>query len=114
MPSLHVPSPGFFDIARCFPARPPDSALAEMRCGVWRADPGYARISEESMPSLLGSLDLVPQAVVCGFEWGIAGQDVWDVARRLELVDQEQRGFAYAGAAMAFAIRDAVAGGGRR
>ncbi|SDH49492.1 Protein of unknown function [Actinokineospora alba] len=56
-------------------------------------------------------LEAIPQAVVCGFEWGIAGRDLWDVERRLELVEPEQRGFAYEGAAMAFAIRDAMAGG---
>jgi hypothetical protein len=96
---------------------------------------------EESMPSFLGSLrqfvlapklsdvtfaergfpgagspaterlEAIPQAVVCGFEWGIAGRDLWDVERRLELVEPEQRGFAYEGAAMAFAVRDAMAGG---
>lgn len=60
-------------------------------------------------------LEAVPQAVVCGFEWGIAGRDLWEVTRRLELVEPEQRGFAYEGAAMAFAVRDAMAGGsGRR
>lgn len=56
-------------------------------------------------------LEAIPQAVVCGFEWGIACRDLWDVERRLELVELEQRGFAYEGAAMAFAVRDAMAGG---
>ena len=56
-------------------------------------------------------LEAIPQAVVCGFEWGIAGRDLWEVERRLELVEPEQRGFAYEGAAMAFAVRDAMAGG---
>jgi hypothetical protein len=56
-------------------------------------------------------LEAIPQAVVCGFEWGIAGRDLWDVERRLELVLPEQRGFAYEGAAMAFAVRDSMAGG---
>ncbi|MGH3756332.1 DUF1702 family protein [Actinophytocola sp.] len=60
-------------------------------------------------------LEAIPQAVVCGFEWGIAARDLWEVRRRLELVEPEQRGFAYEGAAMAFAVRDAMAGGsGRR
>jgi hypothetical protein len=56
-------------------------------------------------------LEAIPQAVVCGFEWGIAGRSLWEVERRLELVEQEQKGFAYEGAAMAFSIRDAMAGG---
>lgn len=60
-------------------------------------------------------LEAIPQAVVCGFEWGIAGRDLWEVVQRLELVEPEQRGFAYEGAAMAFTVRDAMAGGsGRR
>jgi enediyne biosynthesis protein E2 len=80
---------------------------------------------EESMPSILGSLrqavlaprlstvtfagrgfpgatspaagrlEAIPQAVVCGFEWGIAGSTLWEVERRLELVEPEQKGFAY-------------------
>lgn len=56
-------------------------------------------------------LEAIPQAVVCGFEWGIACRDLWDVERRLELIEPEQRGFAYEGAAMAFAVRDAMTGG---
>jgi enediyne biosynthesis protein E2 len=60
-------------------------------------------------------LEAIPQTVVCGFEWGIAARDLWNVRRRLDLVEPEQRGFAYEGAAMAFTIRDAMAGGrGRR
>ncbi len=56
-------------------------------------------------------LEAIPQAVVCGFEWGIAARDLWEVERRLELVEVEQRGFAYEGATMAFTVRDAMAGG---
>ncbi|MGW5051290.1 DUF1702 family protein [Actinokineospora sp. NPDC004072] len=56
-------------------------------------------------------LEAIPQSVICGFEWGIAARDLWEVERRLELVVPEQRGFAYEGAAMAFAVRDAMAGG---
>jgi hypothetical protein len=55
-------------------------------------------------------LEAVPQAVVCGFEWAIAARDLTDVRRRLRLVDEEQRGFAYEGAAMACTILDAVRG----
>jgi hypothetical protein len=55
-------------------------------------------------------LEAVPQAVVCGFEWGIAAPDVRDVQRRLRLVDPEQRGFAYEGATMAFTILDSIRG----
>jgi hypothetical protein len=56
-------------------------------------------------------LESIPQSVVCGFEWGIEQRELWDVERRLATVAPELRGFAYEGAAMAFAVRDAMAGG---
>jgi enediyne biosynthesis protein E2 len=55
-------------------------------------------------------LEAVPQAVVAGFEWGIDGGDLWQLARRLDMVDPELRGFAYEGATMACAIRDTTGG----
>jgi hypothetical protein len=58
-----------------------------------------------------GHLESVPQSVICGFEWGIEHRTLWDVERRLEAVSPDNRGFAYEGAAMAFAVRDAMAGG---
>lgn len=56
-------------------------------------------------------LEPIPQSVVCGFEWGIEHRAQWDVERRLATVSPELRGFAYEGAAMAYAVRDAMAGG---
>jgi enediyne biosynthesis protein E2 len=56
-------------------------------------------------------LEAVPQAVVCGFEWGIDARDQWEVERRLSLVTPEHRGFAYEGVTMAFTILDAMRGG---
>jgi enediyne biosynthesis protein E2 len=56
-------------------------------------------------------LESIPESVVCGFEWGIEHRALWDVERRLATVSPELRGFAYEGAAMAFAVRDAMAGG---
>ncbi|MEV7008601.1 DUF1702 family protein [Streptosporangium sp. NPDC051022] len=56
-------------------------------------------------------LEAIPQAVVCGFEWGINARDQWEVERRLGMVDQELRGFAYEGATMAFTVLDAMSGG---
>jgi hypothetical protein len=56
-------------------------------------------------------LEAIPQAVICGFEWGIDSRDLWEVERRLAMVEPELRGFAYEGATMAFTIRDAMAGG---
>ncbi|MFF9347133.1 DUF1702 family protein [Streptomyces sp. NPDC014734] len=53
-------------------------------------------------------LEAVPQAVVCGFEWGIADRDLAETERRLSMVDQELRGFAYEGATMACVVRDAM------
>ncbi|GAA1011009.1 hypothetical protein Aple_066930 [Acrocarpospora pleiomorpha] len=56
-------------------------------------------------------LEAIPQAVICGFEWGIDARDQWEVERRLELVEPVQRGFAYEGATMAFTVVDAMGGG---
>ncbi|MEU7821735.1 DUF1702 family protein [Catellatospora sp. NPDC049133] len=56
-------------------------------------------------------LEAIPQAVVCGFEWAIDARTLWEVERRLDLVEPEMRGFAYEGATMAYTIRDAMAGG---
>lgn len=55
-------------------------------------------------------LEAVPQAVVCGFEWAMAAHDLTDLNRRLRLVDEEQRGFAYEGAVMAYTILDTIRG----
>jgi hypothetical protein len=55
-------------------------------------------------------LEAVPQAVVCGFEWAIAAHDLTDLNRRLRLIEEEQRGFAYEGAVMAYTILDTVRG----
>lgn len=60
-------------------------------------------------------LEAIPQAVVCGFEWAIEARDLWQLRRRLSLVEPELRGFAYEGATMAYTVRDAMAAGrGRR
>lgn len=58
-------------------------------------------------------LEGIPQAVICGFEWGIDARDQWEVERRLDLVDAEQRGFAYEGVTMAFTVLDAMGRGHR-
>lgn len=58
-------------------------------------------------------LEAVPQAVICGFEWGIQARDQWEVERRLSLVEPEVRGFAYEGATMAFTVLDAMGRGHR-
>ncbi|HKN97068.1 MAG TPA: DUF1702 family protein [Pseudonocardiaceae bacterium] len=56
-------------------------------------------------------LEAIPQSVICGFEWGMEARDLWEIERRLNLVDPELRGFAYEGATMGFTVRDAMAGG---
>jgi hypothetical protein len=56
-------------------------------------------------------LEAIPQSVVCGFEWGIETGRLWELERRLEMVDPELRGFAYEGATMAYTVRDAMAAG---
>jgi hypothetical protein len=58
-------------------------------------------------------LEAIPQAVICGFEWGIDARGQWELERRLDLVDGELRGFAYEGATMAFTILDATGRGQR-
>jgi Protein of unknown function (DUF1702) len=58
-------------------------------------------------------LEAIPQAVICGFEWGIDARDQWEVERRLDLVDAELRGFAYEGVTMAFTVLDAMGRGHR-
>jgi enediyne biosynthesis protein E2 len=55
-------------------------------------------------------LEAIPEAVVCGFEWAIAGATVADLHRRLRLMDPEHQGFGYEGAAMACTILDSVRG----
>src|SRR6202000_1323509 len=56
------------------------------------------------------AMEAVPQAVVIGFEWGIDGGGLKDLALRLESVDTELRGFAYEGATMALPIKDSPGG----
>src|SRR5690348_16479510 len=56
-------------------------------------------------------LEAIPQAVICGFEWGIDARDQWEVERRLDLVLAEHRRFAYEGATMATTVLDAMYGG---
>ncbi|MFM9372868.1 DUF1702 family protein [Streptomyces sp. Da 82-17] len=53
-------------------------------------------------------LESIPQSVVCGFEWGIDASGLWELERRLSLVDPETQGFAYEGATMACTIRDVM------
>ncbi|HEX5405786.1 MAG TPA: DUF1702 family protein [Pseudonocardiaceae bacterium] len=56
------------------------------------------------------AMEAVPRAVVIGFEWGIDGGDLKDLARRLDSIDPELRGFAYEGATMALTIKDSTGG----
>jgi enediyne biosynthesis protein E2 len=58
-------------------------------------------------------LECVPQAVICGFEWGIEARSQWEVERRLAMVEPELRGFAYEGATMACTVLDAMGRGHR-
>jgi hypothetical protein len=76
------------------------------------ADVGFARRGFPVAPSgATRMLEAIPQAVICGFEWGIDARDQWEVERRLSLVAPEHRGFAYEGVTMAFTILDAMRGG---
>ncbi len=60
-------------------------------------------------------LEAIPQTVVCGFEWAIEVPDQSELESRLNLIEQEMRGFAYEGATMAYTVLDAMSlGRGRR
>lgn len=65
-------------------------------------------------PSVTEHLEAIPQAVICGFEWGIEARNQWEVQRRLSMVDPGLRGFAYEGATMAFTILDTMGKRGHR
>lgn len=69
-----------------------------------------ATFAERGFPgrNAVGStrLERIPHAVLCGFEWGLGSRDAWELERRLELVDVDERGFAYEGATMAAVILD--------
>jgi hypothetical protein len=55
-------------------------------------------------------LEMIPQTVVCGFEWAMESRDQWELERRLDMVEPELRGFAYEGATMALTVLDSVHG----
>jgi enediyne biosynthesis protein E2 len=59
------------------------------------------------------ALDLIPQAVVVGFESALEARTTGELVSRLELMDPEMRGFGYEGATMAYTIVDATLGGRR-
>lgn len=65
----------------------------------------------DAHPTEAMRLESIPQAVVCGFEWGIDADGLWEIESRLNLVEPELRGFAYEGVTMAFTILDAFPGG---
>jgi len=76
-------------------------------------DVTFAKRGFPAVPSAATArLEAIPEAVICGFEWGIDARDQWEVERRLDLIDAEQRGFAYEGATMAFTVLDAMGPGG--
>ncbi len=64
-------------------------------------------------PTATKRLEVIPQTVICGFEWGIDARDLWDVEQRLAMVDAELRGFACEGVTMAFTVLDAMGRGHR-
>ncbi|MBA0125333.1 DUF1702 family protein [Haloechinothrix sp. YIM 98757] len=70
---------------------------------------------ERGFPAANGAevsrLESIAQSVVCGFEWGMGGDDPAEIEYRLNVIDAEFRGFAYEGVTMAFTILDALRGG---
>jgi hypothetical protein len=78
------------------------------------AEVAFARRGFPATPSAATDrLELIPQAVVCGFEWGIEARNQWDLERRLAMLDPELAGFGYEGAAMACTVLDAMGRGQR-
>jgi hypothetical protein len=78
------------------------------------ADVTFAKRGFPAEPSAVTErLEAVPQAVICGFEWGIEARNQWEVERKLSMVDPELRGFAYEGATMAYTILDCMGRGHR-
>jgi enediyne biosynthesis protein E2 len=59
-------------------------------------------------------LEMIPQTVICGFEWGIEARNQWEIERRLNMIDGELRGFAVEGATMALTILDTMGRRGHR
>jgi hypothetical protein len=58
-------------------------------------------------------LEAIPQAVVVGFEAGIEARDLREISWRLDLLDEQLRGFGYEGATMALTILDRLLPGRR-
>jgi enediyne biosynthesis protein E2 len=78
------------------------------------AEVSFARRGFPVTPSAAtDGLEIIPQAVICGFEWGIEARSQWDLQRRLAMLDPELAGFGYEGAAMACTVMDAMGRGHR-
>lgn len=67
----------------------------------------YLRFPGRDSPAAR-QLERIPEAVVCGFEWGIEAHKPREVEHRLEAVTPELRGFAFEGVTMAYTIRDSL------
>lgn len=65
-------------------------------------------------PEVTSRLEMIPQAVVVGFEAGIESGELMELTQRLRLIDEELRGFAYEGATMAYTILDQMRPGRRK
>ncbi|MFD1832759.1 DUF1702 family protein [Streptomyces desertarenae] len=94
------------------------SALGALRRLVMAPSPGEVSFAGRGFPvepsESTRRLEAVPQAVVCGFEWGIEDRRPAETELRLSMVDAEVRGFAYEGATMACVIRDVMVPRGHR
>jgi enediyne biosynthesis protein E2 len=64
-------------------------------------------------PAVAARLEAVPRSVVVGFEVGIEAGNLQEISWRLELVEEELRGFAYEGATMALTVLDRLVPGRR-
>lgn len=78
------------------------------------AEVSFARRGFPAAPSAATDrLERIPQAVICGFEWGIEARSQWEMERRLAMLDPEMVGFGYEGATMACTVLDTMGRGHR-
>ncbi|MGH3663950.1 MAG: DUF1702 family protein [Micromonosporaceae bacterium] len=73
------------------------------------ADVSFQRRGFPASPSAATRhLERIPQAVICGFEWGIDPGPPGELESRLTMLTPELVGFGYEGATMAYTVLDAM------
>lgn len=84
-------------------------ALARRLFGISVAETEVARRGfRVDDPGVRSRLEAIGRTFVAGYHAGLREPDPSALARRLDAIDLERRGFAYEGAAMALALRDSL------